>query len=88
MKQAELDASRARRLFEFNERQERRQIEFEAQEAARAIREDEKGFLEARIELAQVEAECKMWKDWAVKAEETLEKERTRNKEGRIVLYV
>lgn len=88
MKQAELEASRARRLFEFNTRQERRQIELEAQEAARATREAEKGFQEAKNELALVKAECQMWKDRATRAEETLEKEQTRNREGRIVLYL
>lgn len=45
MKQAELDASRARKLFEYNERQERRQLESQAQEAARAAKEAEKGLL-------------------------------------------
>lgn len=60
MRQAELDTSRARRLFEFNERQERRRIEFEEQEAARATREAKKGFLEAKNELVQVQAECQM----------------------------
>ena len=88
MKQAVLDASRARRLFENNERQERRQREFQAQEAARAAKEAEKGLLEARNELAQVQAECQMWKDRATRAEETFDKEQTRNREGRIVLYL
>lgn len=89
MKQAELDASRARRLSEFNERQERRQLEFQAQEAARATREAEAGFLKARNELIdEIRAECQMWKDRARRAEEALDKEQTRNREGRIVLYL
>ena len=88
MKQAELDASRARRLFEIKNRQERRQIEFGAQEAARAPRKAEKGFQEATNELSQVKAECQMWKDPARRAEEILDKEQTCNREGRIVLYL
>lgn len=88
MKQAEQDASRARILFELKERQERNQIELEAQEAARATREAEKGFLEAKNELVQVQAECQMWKDRAKRAEESLDKEKTRNREGRVVLYL
>lgn len=88
MKQAELDASRARILFELKERQERNQIELEAQEAARATREAEKGILETKNELIQVQAECQMWKDRAKRAEESLDKEQTRNREGRVVLYL
>lgn len=89
MKQAELDASRARRLFEFNERQERRQLEFQAQEATRASREAEEGFLKARNELlAEIQVECQIWKDRARRAEEALDKEQTRNREGRIMLYL
>lgn len=89
MKQAKLDASRARRLFEFNQRQERRQLEFKAHETARATREAEESLLQARNQLlARIEAECKMWKKRAMRAEERLDKEQTRNKEGRIVLYL
>lgn len=89
MKQVKLDSSRARRLFEFNERQERRQLEFKAQETARATRKAEESLLEARNQLlARVEAECEMWKERAMRAEERLDKEQTRNKEGRIVLYL
>lgn len=89
MKQAEPDASRARRLLELNERQERRQLEFQAQEAAKAAKEAEAGLLKARNELlAQIQAECQVWKDRARRAEEALDKEQTRNREGRIVLYL
>lgn len=89
MKQAELDASRARKLFEFNERQERRQLNFQAQDAARATREAEESLLQARNGLfARVEAECEMWKERAMRAEERLDKEQTLNREGRIVLYL
>lgn len=87
MKQAELDASRARKLFEFNGRQERRQLEFKAQEAARATREAEESLLQVRNELfARVEAECEIWKERAMRAEERLDKEQTRNREERIGL--
>lgn len=89
LKQAELDASRARRLLEFHERQEKRRLEDQAQEAARATREAEEGLLKARNELiAEIRAECQVWKDRARGAEEALHKEQTQNRKGRIVLYL
>lgn len=89
MKQAELDASRSRRLAEHNERQERRQLEFQAQKAAKATREAEAGFLNASNELIdEIRAECTIWKDRAMRAEAALDKEQTRNREGRIRLYL
>ena len=89
MKQAEPDASRARRLAEHNERQERRlaehnerherrQLEFQAQEAANANREAEAGLLHARNDLIdQIRAKCAVWKDRAMRAEAALDKEQT-----------
>lgn len=86
---AELNASRSRRLFELNEWQERRKLKIQSKEAPKATREAEEDLLEGKNELlAQVQVECQMWKDRARKAEETLEKDQTRSKKRRSVLYL
>lgn len=77
MQQAELEASRDRRQFEFHARQKRR------------MELDKKSLVEVKKSVfARVEAKCQMWRDRATRVEKTLDKEQNRNREGRIVLYL